>query len=608
MKDAIGRLFLILSLIASIAGCAPDRALGPDEDPSLATAGGSSFGLTSTPFSYTQIDLTWIDASNSESGYELWRSTTGPTGIFGILATTGSNVTSFSDLNLTALTEYCYRVRLFRRTGRKTSYSAFSNTSCATTPAPAAPKAPFGLNARPANDLPQVVALVWTDVGYDGEGFRVERASNGEGPWERLPVVISLNTNFYLDNGRAVEQQLCYRVFAFRGQLESAPSNVDCTYLPAAPTALTVTAVSGQAVELAWTDNSAYEESFVVHRAIEYGAYTPVGSVAADVTTFRDATVSADQTYHYFVRVTREGFGTGSTNSVKAVTVTGPPLAPSALSVTPSGSTGVSVSWADNSGTETGFRVERSENGGATWGEAGSVDYAPFEEGGRTSDREICYRVVAFNALGDSPASNVDCTAPPTAPTDLEAETAPGLAIDVTWSDNSSVEDGYVVQRREEYCDDWYGCYYYDYAIATLGPNATSYRDAGLGPGEYHTYVVHAIKDQGNSDQSNADGAYSELPPAAASNVTAVAVTSTRVDLAWNDNSADEDRFLVSRCTGTEASCQGASFPASFWVAANVTSFSDTSVLPNTTYTYQVQGYNGQWSASSNLASATTPP
>ena len=607
MKDAIGRLFLILSLIASIAGCAPDRALGPDDDPSFATAGGSSFGLTSTPFSYTQIDLAWIDASNSESGYELWRSTTGPSGTFDALTTAGPNVTSFSDLGVAAATDYCYRVRLFRRTGSKNHYSAFSNTSCATTPVRPLPAAPSSLNARPLEYWSNAALVTWSDNSSDEEGFRVERAASDQGPWEQV-AVRPANTTSQNDHNRPLEQQLCYRVIAFRGQAESA-SNVDCTYLPAAPTALTVTAVSGQAVELAWTDNSAHEESFVVYRATEFGAYAGVGTVGADVTTFRDVTVSADQTYDYFVRVTREGVGTGSTNTVKAITVSAPPVAPSLLYVSPSGSTGVRVTLADNSTNETGFRGERSENGGATWVEAATLESAgTFFDAGLNSEREVCYRAFAINSLGDSPASNVVCTSPPAAPTNLVATTAPGLAIDLTWTDNSSVEDGYEIRHPFEECDPYYGCYQWYITVDRVSPNVTRYQHTGLTPGQGYSYVVVALNDGGESDPSNAAHAWSNPPPSAPSNVTAAPISSTQIDVRWTDNSTDENRFLISRCTGTEAACQGASFSAWFWVGTNVTSFSDTSVLPSTTYTYLVQSYNGQWSASPDRASATTPP
>ena len=508
MTRARLRLFVVICATTLLGSCDKEPLAPADDDPSLSASPGDPLNLTATPASHSHIDLAWQDVSPRESGFEVHRAV-GSGGTFTLHVTTGPDAISYGDAGLTAATQYCYKARSFRTTGRKTTFSGFSNTACATThnfPAPSE------LNARPTENQLNTALLTWKDNSPDEEGFRVERATSDQGPWESV-IVRTANTTSHSDANRPLEQQLCYRVIAFKGLSESA-SNVDCTSFPASPTSLAVTAATGQDVELAWTDNSVHEDGFDIERADnQWGPFASVGTVAANVATFSDATVITDRAYWYRVRVMREGVRTGSTNTVKAITASGPPLAPSGLNANPSGSTAVSTYWIDNSASETGFRVERSENGGATWVEAGTTIEAGFFDGGRTTEQPVCYRVIAFNTLGDSPASTMDCTAPPAAPTNLvatTAETAPDLAIDLTWSDNSSVEDGYVVLRRYEYCGYYYGCYYYYYAIATLGPNATSYRDAGLAPGEYHTYVVHAVKDGGSSDWSNEAGAPSE--------------------------------------------------------------------------------------------------
>ena len=58
-----------------------------------------------------------------------------------------------------------------------------------------------------------------------------------------------------------------------------------------------------------------------------------------------------------------------------------------------------------------------------------------------------CYRVFAFNGYGDSDPSNVDCTAIPATPTNLKANPVGGTAVDLTWTDNSAVENGFEVWR-----------------------------------------------------------------------------------------------------------------------------------------------------------------
>jgi fibronectin type 3 domain-containing protein len=613
MQCRTRRLFLLVGLMVLGSSCSPERAFAPGEEPSLANTPGIPGSLRGTAVSASQIDLAWSDVSSNESGFELHRAP-GANGVFLLLATTASNIASYSDISLSAATQYCYRVRAFRTTGQKTTYSAFSNTACATTqetPVPPGPMAPSQTNARPAGSPVHSAQITWADNSVDENGFRVERAPSVDGPWA-LATRTSPNNTSHIDYGQPMEQQLCYRVVAFYTAGGESISNVDCTYLPETPSRLTVVTQSGTAVELKWKDSSAYNEGYDVERSETGGwPFTTIGSVGANDSTFRDATVSANRTYTYRVWVTREGVRAGASNEATAVTATDVPQAPPRLDAAPFSSTGISVGWDDASANETGFRVERSENGGATWAIAGSrpANITWFSENGRTPDQQVCYRVFAFNVVGDSPPSPTDCTAAPGAPTNLVATTAPGLAIDLNWTDNSSTEDGFEVRRYFRECGGYY--YYYcreDYAtIATLLPNVTSYRDAGLGAGVEHSYLVVAIKDGGGSDASNTASAWSNLPPDAPSNLTASAVSRAQIDLTWSANAADVS-FNILRCTGSAATCGNGGFTVSFWVGPNILTFSDTSVQPNTTYTYAVRADNGRLSDLSNKASATTLP
>jgi hypothetical protein len=164
----------------------------------------------------------------------------------------------------------------------------------------------------------------------------------------------------------------------------------------------------------------------------------------------------------------------------------------------------VTVDWIDNSPNEDGFRIERSLDGGSTWNPAALVPASVRSsvDEMRTSEQQVCYRVFAYNAVGDSPPSNSDCTTPPAAPSDLVARGAdwygdPNLLV---WVDNSAVEDGYEVQRFWCEID---GCAFI--TVAILAPNTTSFADYGwdILPGNSYTYRVVALKDGGRSDPSN---------------------------------------------------------------------------------------------------------
>ncbi len=83
----------------------------------------------------TTITLTWADKSASESGFEVWRSTTGSDGSYGTLTTVPANSSGADDSGLATGNEYCYRVRAVG--AAPTPPSALSDAACST-PAPVA--------------------------------------------------------------------------------------------------------------------------------------------------------------------------------------------------------------------------------------------------------------------------------------------------------------------------------------------------------------------------------------------------------------------------------------------------------------------------------------
>jgi hypothetical protein len=489
-------------LLAALLGACDDRdPVGPGA--SLRLVGLAPSNLTATANSYSDISLAWQDNSTNENGWEVHRSTTGPTGTFTLFTTyPWPNTTAGGNGGLQGSTEYCYKVRSYKAQGRQASYSDFSNVACATTlPAPV-PAAPSDINAAP--DAWGRIRVTWTDNAGNENGFRVERSATSSGPWTALGTTGANVVSFDDWQPPAPEQPTCYQVFAFNGYGDSQGSNVDCTAMPAAPSGLVATA-SGSDVDLAWTDNSGVEDGFQVRRwKASEGTIIVVATLPANTTAYHDPGL-ADDTYWYQVLATKDGGTSVMSNNASAVVATVPPLSPSGADAIPAGSSVAAVIWTDNATNEAGFHVERSTDGGASWAAAGTAgaDETWFYDYGQQSEQPLCYRVIAFNSLGDSPPSNTDCMTLPAGPTDLVATAVEGPAIDLTWTDNSSVEDGYQVWRVFTYCDDYYGCYTYYSEIATLGPNATSYRDSGLNPGESYTYVVVALKDGGHSDLSN---------------------------------------------------------------------------------------------------------
>ena len=107
----------------SWTGSAPfDVVIGP---PVVAAPSGLA---GSSPNSLT-IDLSWVDESNNETSFEIERSDAGLVGPFTLQATVGQGEVSWTDVDVDASTEYCYRVRAVN----PHAASDWSATACVTT-------------------------------------------------------------------------------------------------------------------------------------------------------------------------------------------------------------------------------------------------------------------------------------------------------------------------------------------------------------------------------------------------------------------------------------------------------------------------------------------
>src|SRR5689334_19129348 len=115
MQRSIPALLAAFSLLA----CDGDL-LGPRRRPrtdGITEARSASASLGASASSATQVYLSWTDYTPNEDGWEVWRSTTGATGTFTLLASLPANSTSYVNGGLAPETEYCYKVRSFRRPG-----------------------------------------------------------------------------------------------------------------------------------------------------------------------------------------------------------------------------------------------------------------------------------------------------------------------------------------------------------------------------------------------------------------------------------------------------------------------------------------------------------
>ena len=93
-------------------------------------------------------------------------------------------------------------------------------------------------------------------------------------------------------------------------------------------------------------------------------------------------------------------------------------------------------------------------------------------------------------------------------------------------------------------------------------------------------------------------------PPSAPGNFSVASVTSTQIQLAWTDASNNEDGFAIERCD--KKGCTN--FLEVGRTGSNSTSYTDTSLTPNTQYSYRMRSFNtGGTSSYTPVISAKTP-
>ena len=168
----------------------------------------------------------------------------------------------------------------------------------------------------------------------------------------------------------------------------------------------------------------------------------------------------------------------------------------------------------------------------------------------------------------------------PITPNQLTATAVSKSAIDLSWTDNSTNEEGFIIERKTS------GTNYS--AVANLGKDITSYSDQGLSKNTSYTYRVHAFNQAGKSlSYSNeAEAVTSDDLPAAATNLAAVVISFDQVDLYWDDNASNETGYKIERKTGA------GTFAVVTTLPANVNSYSDKGLTELTEYTYRVYPYN----------------
>jgi len=603
---------------------------------SVATAPGAPTPLSATAAGPTSINLSWTAPTNtggaSITGYKIEVSPNGTSNWVDLVDNTGSSATTYTHAGLTANATRHYRVSAINSAGTGSA----SSTASATTSAATSPGAPTALSAVAAG--PTSITLSWTAPTNTGgvaiTGYKIEVSPNGNSAWTNLVENTASTATRYTHTGLTATTTRHYRVSAINSVgTGSASTTVSATTdafnatRPQAPISLTASASGRTTITLSWTAPSSDGGASISAYAIEVssdGASTwgnLVSNSGSTSTTYLHTGLTASSTRSYRVRAINSVGSSDPSNVVNATTdAVSAPSAPTALTATAQGSTIINLQWVapiDDGGVAIrGYKIEVSSDGTSSWtnlvDDTNSATIS-YSHTGLTAGVTRHYRVSAINAVGTGPVSNIvnattSSATAPSAPTSLLATATGPTSIDLSWtapSDNGGVPiTAYLIEVSPNGTSGWTNL------ETNTGSAATEYMHSGLAGATAYHYRVSAINSGGTGSPSNVASATTSAStvPDVPSSLTAVATSTTTIDLSWiaplNNGGALITGYNI------ETSPDGT---ASSWsdlisnTSETLTTYTDNSLQPNRTRYYRVSAINSVGASSpSNVANATT--
>jgi len=452
--------------------------------------------LQASAASASQIDLTWTDNSNNEDGFRIERKM-GTYGTWAEITTVNSNVSSYNDIGLSGATKYYYRIRVYNSTGN----SYYSNETNATTN-DTIPSAPTNLQASPVST--SQINLTWLDSSENEDGCYIESKNNESGVWVIIGNVGN-NVTSYSNTGLNASTTYYYRIRAYNSAGNSNySSEVSATTqsgitIPTAPTSFQATAASSSQINLIWGDNSNNEEGFMIERKTgTNGTWSEITTVNANATSYNNIGLSAATAYYYRIRAYNSAGYSGYSNEINLITI----LAPYSLTATTLSSTEISLSWKEQSGAITGFKIERKIGISGSWAEVTQVgsgltiyseETLEYNDINLNAPITYYYRVRGFGNDGYSAYSNEVNVTTIQAPSNLQATAISSSQINLSWTDNSSSEQYFVIERSR-----WGWSY-----LIKVNSGITNYNDIDVLHDTVYYYRVKVSNSDGYSSYSN---------------------------------------------------------------------------------------------------------
>jgi subtilisin family serine protease len=438
--------------------------------------------LQVTGVTNTAISLSWTDNATNESGFHVERSTdNGLT--WSPAGDASADATTFTDTGLSAGTTYWYQVSAFNSAGVSDPTNIASGTT--NVAPPPAPLTPSGLTATGVTT--STVSLSWADNAFDESGYTIQRSTDGSN-WSNLNTSLPSDSNSYVDSGLAAATTYYYRVIAYRNEpAGTTPSRTYSDFSNVYATTTQAAVGTGTGLRADYYDNMLSEST--------------TSPTSFSQTGWKFARTDAAVNFNW-------GTGAPATSAVKlggdtfSIKWTG--------SIQPRFSDSYTFRFEENDGVGMWITINgvKQQLWTPTWdrldGQAGdrtATEYtnsSPYESSPLALKAGVKYPVtiVYYEYTGSASAKllwrsqtyQTQEVVPQTqlyqGPSGLKATVNSSSKITLTWTDNSSSETGFKIERSTD------GATFTQ--IATVGANVTTYANTGLTANKTYYYRVRA--------------------------------------------------------------------------------------------------------------------
>jgi uncharacterized delta-60 repeat protein len=307
--------------------------------------------------------------------------------------------------------------------------------------------------------------------------------------------------------------------------------------------------------------------------------------------------------YYYRVRAVNGSGQSGYSNVISITSLPNPPIATAPSQVNTSGFTANWQSVGINNNIQYLLEVSNDNFISLLPNFQDPITAITLTINGLTEGTIYQYRVRAVNDGGVSSYSNpIQVGTLLNSPTNLAISELVLNKISIAWTDESTMETGYEIQRSN-----FSGSGYFTLAITNAG--VISYTDLAVLPNTQYFYRVRAVKNTDNlfSPFSNEVNAITPqdpnlIAPNAPSQVQAQAISINQINLSWQDNSTNENSFVIESSVGNPNN-----FQVIASVSTNTTTYNHSGLTAATTYFYRVRAFsNGGGSAYSAIIGGTT--